>query len=335
MKILLVQTSFIGDTILSTPVLSALKKKYPHTKISIMTTPAGAVLFNNDPRVDEIIQFEKRGREKGISGLFQKAEEIKVKKFERVYSLHRSYRTALMLAMARIPRRIGFADSRLSFLYTHKRSRPVSTHAVLRNLSIFEEADIPPETECPLTLYPPEPDRITPETRQRLGDLSTPYAVLAPGSAWYTKQWNINGYLETARFLLKTGLKVVLIGGKADIDVCTRISSVLDVTDMSGRIALWETMYLIQYSALLVCNDSMALHMGSAFTTPTVAIFCATSPSFGFGPWQNPNAVIVEDQTLSCKPCRPHGGTSCPARTDACMNVSAQRVIQAARSLLK
>ena len=144
MKILIVQTSFIGDIILSTPVISNLKKIYPGSQLSIMTTPVGSGLFKNDPLIDEIILFDKRGKEKGLPGLLQKAGKIKNKHFDKVYSLHRSYRTALLLYWAKIPQRIGFSDAKLSFLYTKTVNRVMEKHSVTGNLSIlFDQAGLP------------------------------------------------------------------------------------------------------------------------------------------------------------------------------------------------
>jgi heptosyltransferase-2 len=77
----------------------------------------------------------------------------------------------------------------------------------------------------------------------------------------------------------------------------------------------------------------MVLHMASAFKVPTVAIFCATSPSFGFGPWKN-RALVVEDEQLQCKPCSRHGTRKCPLGIETCMKLPAERVIEAADSLL-
>lgn len=93
-------------------------------------------------------------------------------------------------------------------------------------------------------------------------------------------------------------------------------------------------MAVMQKARLVVCNDSMSLHMASALKVPTVAIFCATSPTFGYGPWQN-QAIVVERRDLACKPCRPHGSRRCPNGTEACMRgLAADEVISAVDRLL-
>jgi len=90
----------------------------------------------------------------------------------------------------------------------------------------------------------------------------------------------------------------------------------------------------MEQSRLVICNDSMALHMASAFKVPNVAVFCATSPEFGFGPWENPKSAVVQDDTLACKPCRRHGSNRCPNGTEACMTIDAQKVIDACAGIL-
>jgi len=157
---------------------------------------------------------------------------------------------------------------------------------------------------------------------------------MAPGSAWKTKQWHWQGYAEVARHFAQSGKKIVLMGGAADRAVCAEINKQGEFLDYSGRLSLSDTLYLMEHSRLLVCNDSMALHMASAFKIPTVVIFCATSPEFGFGPWENPNSAVVQDDTLRCKPCRRHGSNRCPNGTEACMTIPAKEVIHACAGFL-
>jgi heptosyltransferase II len=337
MNILLVQTSFIGDTILSTPVVSGLKNQFPKAKLTIMTTPVSAELFQHDPLIDRIIMFDKRGREKGLAGLLEKAIEIRRLEFDVVYSLHRSFRTSLILFMANIPIRTGFSDSKLAFLYTKKIQRASAKfHAVVRNFSILPEHPLPiPE----LRLISPSVRELSSVTRNILSKHYGPVAILAPGSTWKTKQWHEQGFIEIARFLIQKGMLVILIGNRADQFVCRFIEEVIKcqsrVVNLAGKIPLSDTMYLVENADLMICNDSMALHMASAYKIPTVVIFCATSPSFGFGPWRNPKAIIVEDGSLDCKPCRRHGSMSCPKNTGKCMTVSSQKVMDAVDRLLR
>jgi heptosyltransferase-2 len=330
MKILLVQLSFLGDTILSTPVIAGLKQIYPKSEITVLTTPVSSALVENDPFVDEVIVYDKRKKDKGILNFFKKAGLIKTKNFDKVYSLHRSHRTSALIFLTRIPQKIGFKDAKLSFLYTEQRDKKFDGHAAIRNLSLLFN-DLPEDSfDKNLRLFEPEFQKLSSGVKKNPKE----YIVMAPGSAWKTKQWHWQGYLKVAEYYIKQGKNIILIGGKEDMEICNKIKEKANVIDFSGRIALSDTLYIMKQAKLLVCNDSMSLHMASAFKIPCVTIFCATSPEFGFGPWMNNNARVVEDETLECKPCRRHGSSKCPNTTEVCMKLSADTVIKACKELL-
>lgn len=333
MKILLVQTSFLGDTILSTPVISAIKKIYPEAELWMMTTPLSAELVIRDPLLAGVLTDDKKDKNLGFAGILRMKRRIQSIAFDRVYSLHRSPRTSLLLWLCQIPIRIGFSDSKLSFLYHETRIRNRKDHDVIRNLSLLS-GDLPVTSlEPKLRLFPPVKSELNEDIKKNLPDTGS-YVVLVPGSAWKTKMWQWEGYHETAKYMLKKGFDVVLLGAKSDEVVNAKVSQELNVINIAGKTTIADTMYIIKNSKLVVCNDSMALHLASALNIPNVAIFCATSPKFGFSPWQN-NAIIVEKKNLSCKPCQRHGGNKCPAGTEACMKeLSHHKVISAAEKLL-
>ncbi len=332
MKVLLVQSGFLGDTVLSTPVIAGVKKIYPGAAISVMTTPAASQLIENDPLVKEVVWFDKRGQEKGGRGLLKKAAEMRAKGFDRAYTLHRSYRTSLLLFLAGIPDRVGFRDASLSFLYTRAVRKAGASHAVLRNLSLLYDDMKSDMLSSELRLFEPPRGKVAPYVKKVL-PLAQSYIILAPGSAWETKMWHWQGFLEVARFFRKRGGAVVLLGSEAESGVCGRIGSEVEVIDLSGRISLADTLYVMKHARLAVTNDSMPLHMASAFKLPTVAVFCATSPAFGFGPWDNPHAAVVQEDTIECRPCRRHGSRKCPNGTEKCMQIPPERVIAACREV--
>jgi heptosyltransferase II len=333
MKILLVQTSFLGDTILSTPVIAGIKTLFPKAQLWMMTTPLSADLVRRDPLLNGVLPFDKRKSRAGVLGLLQAARELKSFRFDRVYSLHRSYRTSLLLWLAGIPFRVGCTDAKGRFFYHRLKSRDFSRHDVIRNMSILKgELDLVPDA-MQLRLFAPPLSEIDGALRTELPPAGS-YAVLVPGSVWPTKMWNRQGFRQVAEFLIKMGVGVVLLGAESDRAVCAQVSRNLPVVNLSGRTSISEAMSIIEHARVVVCNDSMSLHMASAFKIPTAVIFCATSVSYGYGPWQN-RAVVIEQENLDCKPCRPHGSVKCPNGTEACMRgPEADRVIDAVRTLL-
>lgn len=332
MKILIVQTSFLGDTILSTPVIAGVKRIYPDAELWMMTTPLSVRLVQRDPLLAGVIPYDKRGKDKGLKGLFSMARNLRAMGFSLVYSLHRSYRTSVLLFLARIPMRIGFSQAKLPFLYHQTFSRNPNDHDVIRNLSILSGYDEPSSLPMDLRLFAPEPDDIRDDVAKCIPD--TPYAVLVPGSAWETKMWHHEGFRQTGLYLKNKGFDVVLLGAKEDRETNRKVTQGTDFIDLAGNTDISEAMYIVKHARLVVCNDSMSLHMASTFKIPTVAVFCATSPSFGFGPWKN-RARVVEKK-LFCKPCSRHGERRCPQGTDACMKgLSHTEVVSAIESLLE
>ncbi len=337
MRILLVQTSFLGDVVLSTPVIAALKKLYPEAELWLMTTPQAAALVRRDPLLAGIIPFAKRGADRGLAGLRHLAERLRHMNFARAYALQRSARTSLLLALSRIPLRLGFTEARLSFLYHETRPRPAALHDVQRNLALLAPEIGPPEELQPppeLRLYPPQSVELPPELSSRLPEPGS-YALLVPGSVWETKRWSAAGFHEVATWLRARRIPVVLNGSPEEAPLCAEVAAGLEVLNLAGTADLAAALHLAARARVIVCNDSLTLHLASAFKIPCVAIFCATVPAFGFGPWRNPRAVIVAREDLACRPCARHGGHRCPRKSWECSRgLPADRVIAALQRIL-
>lgn len=331
MKILIVQTSFLGDTILSTPVIEGIKTLHPDAELWMMTTPLSSHLVAHDPLISGVIPYDKRGSAKGLKGLRAMAAQVKAMGFDRVYSLHRSIRTSVMLALAGIPERIGFSNAKGRFLYHRTFRRDPSVHDVLRNLAILEgEADIT-TLKADMRLFPPPDADISEDLKQAMPPGS--FALMVPGSAWETKMWHSEGYRAVAKALLDKGLSVVVAGGPAEAEACSQASQGISAINLAGKTSIGEMTWVASRATVIICNDSMALHMASALKVPNVAIFCSTTPAFGFGPWKN-RAIVVEKE-LPCRPCGRHGKRECPNGTEACMReITPQQVLSAVETLL-
>lgn len=317
MKILLVQTSFLGDTILSTPVISGIKALHPNAAIWMMTTPLAAALVERDPLLAGVIPFDKRGDYSGISGLLRMRKKIAAFGFDKAYALQRSVRTGALLWLSGIPERIGFENAKLSFLFHKRGRRNPADHDVIRNLSLLAPEISLSELDQEMRLFAPERGELSIGVKEILPEPGS-YAVLVPGSAWKTKMWAPERFREVAVWLKERGLSIVLLGAPQDREASEAVAEGVDVIDLTGKSTISETLHIVSRARLVVCNDSMALHMASAFKVPNVAVFCATTPAFGFTPWKN-RAVVVEKEGLSCKPCSRHGQKACPNGTEACM----------------
>lgn len=320
MKMLIVQTAFLGDAVLSSPVVAALATRFPTAERWLMVTPAAAQLYRNDPRLSGVFSFDKHGRSKGFLGMLAQIRTLRAHKFDIVYSLHRSFRTSFLLWASGIPRRVGFKDASGSWFYTERRSplkNKKESHAVERHFALIADHEVSGSSPPELELTAPTVAEVTPVVRGIVEGRG--YTALFPGSVWATKRWWSNHYRSLIELLEKRGEGCVVLGSEGERALCEEVSRGTNAVLMAGVATIPETMLMVKHASRVVCNDSMALHLASTFKVPSVSIFCATVPSFGFGPWRNPRAKVVGKEGLSCRPCARHGGNSCPTGTQACM----------------
>ncbi len=318
MKILIVQTGFLGDLVLSTGFFAETRRMYPAADIAVMTTPEARILAENHPAVNRAIVFDKRGAHSGVKGFMEMTRRLQAEQFDLAFSLHKSFRTALLLRAARIPLRYGFRESALPWLYTATVRRSHLAHEALRNLVLLEAVGGKiRKMDSRLTLGIP---REAEESAERLlGSHSAPIVGLAPGSVWATKKWTPSGFAAVGDELTEMGYRLVLLGGPKDVDSGSAVEALLErpVLNLIGKTDLITSAAVIGRLSLLITNDSAPLHIASALGVPVVAPFCATIPEFGFGPWKV-RGETVGVSGLSCRPCGRHGGNSCPTGTHAC-----------------
>src|SRR5689334_19018025 len=115
---LVIQTAFLGDVILTTPLLAALADR--HGPVDVMTTPAAASLLASHPAVRQVVPYDKRGADRGIDGFRRLARRLRASGYARVYLPHRSWRSAALALAAGIRERVGFADSPAALTYTER-----------------------------------------------------------------------------------------------------------------------------------------------------------------------------------------------------------------------
>lgn len=337
MKILIVQTGFIGDVILSTNVFRNLRKTFVQAEIHLMTTPEARSLFEAHKDLDLVFAFDKRGEHSGWKGFWKMQKLLKNEKYDLVFSLHKSYRTALLLFLSRIPLRYGFKEAKLSFLYSKTVARNNYSHDALRNLSILENINLKiDELDSALTINFSDESLNEAKKILSLSNADQKIVGIAPGSVWATKRWTKEGFAETARTLFETGHQIVLIGGPNDQELAKEIEKLaqIQILNLTGKTNLATSAAVISQLDLLITNDSAPLHLAAACKTHVLALFCATVPEFGFGPWGVSHINLGVD-SLSCRPCSRHGKQHCPTGTHACQkDLLANIVVAAAKQLL-
>jgi heptosyltransferase-2 len=325
-KILIVQTAFIGDVILITPLIRAVSELYPKASIDAMVVPAAAKLLENNPHLKNVIPYAKRK-----TSLWQMAKLLKAKGYDLVISPHSSGRTHLLLWLSGIKRRIGFDRSWLPFLLTDKVPHPTNMHKIKKNLLLLKFLS-PNEFEMRTELFPSEQDKHKAENLlQPFGN--KPLIAIAPGSIWATKCWLLERYVQLAQELVMQGYGIVLIGGEGDKDKCDEVEKAVkdesgSALNLAGKTNLLESAAIIARCNLMLCNDSGALHIANAMQTRVFAFFGPTVQSIGYFPYRDGDRVFETE--LGCRPCGSHGPQKCPLKHHDCMRkIEVQPVLEA------
>lgn len=321
---LVVQTSFLGDTVLATPLIAHLAES---GAVDVLVTPASAPLLANNPSLREVIIYDKRGRDRGVRGFVRLAARLRHARYGRAYLAQGSMRSAGLVLTAGIPERIGFETSAGRRLYTKRVPYIENEHHAARLLRLAAaDSYINPAAIRP-TLYPGNDERRAVDALlSRFGWTGEPLIALAPGSVWATKRWP-----HYAALAANLDARLAIIGSSSDREIAIEISRTAGsrAIDCTGALSLLGSAELIRRSHVLVTNDSSPLHLASAVGTPTVAIFGPTVPEFGFGPLA-PGSKVIGLSSLACRPCDRHGPQRCPLGHWRCMREITPREVMAA-----
>lgn len=306
-RILLIQTAFIGDVILATPVIEAINKQYPNIKIDFLLRKGNESLFDDHPILNEVIIWDKKKAKN--QNIIRVIKRIRQNSYDVVINMQRFASTGIITALSKSTVRIGFKNNPYSFAFTHKIEHSVDKglHETERNLMLlkplFEAGKMKPK------LYP---------TTNHLNSVSfykaEPYICAAPSSVWFTKQYPKNKWVELFNQIDKA-YKIFLLGAPSDYSACEEIknaSTNKNIINLSNKLKMLESAALMQNAKMNFVNDSAPMHMASSVNASTTAIFCSTIPAFGFGPLATNSNIIEVDKYLECRPCGLHGHKACP-----------------------
>lgn len=315
MRILIIHTAFIGDIVLSTPLIKKIKDTYPDSDITYVTTPSGEAILKNNPHLNNIIVYDKRGEHKGISGVWQLGKRLRYENFNMVITPHRYLRSSILSWLSRSPIRKGYDIASGSCLFTEKIKYDRTKHEVEKLLSFVDPEN---KKRYEIELYPGEKEKMKGDNLWKENLLEDKkVVVLAPGSKWFTKQWPVEYFNKLAESLKKlSNVRLIVVGGKDEINLPIEKENIID---MRGKTSLLELADILSRADVVVTNDSSPIHIASAFKKPKIfALFGPTIEKFGFFPWSL-NSKVFQVDGLKCRPCGIHGGKSCPEKHFKCM----------------
>ena len=312
-RILIVRTDRIGDVLLSTPVIKALRDSYPNAYIAAMVSPYAKDIVDGNPYLDEVIIYDKDGKHKSWRRSLKFAQNLKKKKFDLTFLLHPTNRAHLVAFFAGIPRRIGY-DRNFRFLLTDriKHTKQLGQkHEVEYAFDLVRCLGI--ETKDKILFMPikPESERWAEELFKREGiKASDRLLALHPAASCPSKVWPNERFAQVADKLVQQyGFKVLVISGPKDLALAERVIKHMHkpAINLSGKTSVSQLASVLKRCNLFISNDSGPVHIAAAVGTPVISIFgrnqAGLSPA-RWGPIGKKDKILHKE--VGCIECLAH-----------------------------
>ncbi len=336
-RIVIVRTDRLGDVVLSTPAIKALRAHLPGSFIAAMVSPYAREIVEGNPYLDEVIVFDK-DRFKGVAGSFRFASILGKKSFDTAVVLYPTVRVHIILWLAGIKTRVGF-DKKCGFLLTRRLRHTKQLgekHEIDYNLEVLKALGI--ETRDRELFVPVKSqDRLKVEGILRKNGFGKDedFVVIHPGASCPSKRWPAVRFAAVAAGIVnKLHKKVVVVAGVNEKELGRQVSekAATGVLDLSGDLSVGELAALLEKARLLISNDSGPAHIACALKVPVVAIFGRKQPGLHFKRWgpAGKNDVILH-KDMGCVECLAH---NCKSAFKCLTAIEPEEVIEAAAKLL-
>jgi predicted lipopolysaccharide heptosyltransferase III len=328
-KILLVRLRSIGDTVLATPSLAALKRFLPNAEIDILVEDWVAPLLDDHPHINNVVVLERGG----LIARARVAKALRSAAYDVVYNLHGGTTATFLTRATGARHRVGFKTYQYAQLHNHQAPSPLllwgqqKTHSVEQQLALLGWTGVPvtdrPRTQLGISAAASESinERLA---TARLHDHKI--ALIHPAAAFATKQWSTENFARVVEFLAERGLAPVAIAAPNESAVLNNLQSQASVQIVTFDLSLPEVTALAARSQIFVGNDSGIAHIAAAVGTPSVVIFGSSNIAH-WRPWNRAAAEVVFEE-MPCQPCH---GYFCEkfAQPECILRVPVSRVVAA------
>jgi heptosyltransferase II len=330
-------TNWVGDALMTTPAVAAIRRNFPKARISMLVVPWVMDIFTHNPYIDEVIPYFREGRHKGIQGKMALVKELRERKFDLSILLQNAFEAALLAWGARIPRRAGYdTDLRGLFLTQAVAMRPEykKVHQTEYYLAMVRGLGL----EAPdLDMFLHVPDEFSKQINLLIKEYEyegKPLVVLAPGATYGSaKMWPEKRYsLLAAKVVRYSGARLVILGSDKEKAVGNDIVQSVGrdgAVNLCGATSLLEAAAWIKQATLFISNDSGLMHMAATLSKPQLAIFGPTD-RISTGP-RNSKAIMIYHET-TCAPCLK---VRCPIDHRCMESITVEEVFEAACQMLE
>ncbi len=326
-SILVMRLYFIGDVLLSTPVLEALKRTFPEASLTLLLKRRALDVVRGNPWVDETMVYDERGR-----GGVRLGMELRRRRFDVAVDLTGDLRTSWLLLAADTGFRVGFNHAGFGFLLDRRIPYKSEVHVVDHMMNAVAPLGVEGPAPPP-SIYPDEVDEVgAARLLEGVGARAFEYLVVSPGANWVHRRWPAERFGEVASLAAERhGLRTLVIGSSADKAIADRLvdASGGSAVDVTGRTSIRELAVLASRARAFVGNDSGPMHVAAASGCPVVALFGPNTPVL-FGPRGAPSRVLWP--AADCCPC---DQKTCARQDRPCVrDIGVAEVMDALSSLL-
>ena len=328
-RVLVIRLRSIGDTVLATPSLFALKRFLPDVQVDILVEDWVAPLLMNHPDIDNVIQIERGG----VAARMAVARELRTARYDVVYNLHGGTTATFLTRATGARHRVGFKTYQYAKLHTDLAPSPLllwgqqRTHSVEQQLALLGWTGVP-VTDRPRTRLGVAPEAAASVEQQlaAAGLADRKIVLIHPAAAFATKRWATQNFARVAEYLSERGLAPVAIAAPHEGQIIEDLLSEASVNILALDLSLPEVTALATRSQLFVGNDSGIAHIAAATGTPSVVIFGSSNIAH-WRPWNRAAAEVVFEE-MPCQPCH---GYFCEkfAQPECIVRVPVARVIAA------
>lgn len=313
MKVLIVRFSSIGDVVLTTPIIRALKRQVPNVEIHYITKEHNRAILERNPYVDQLFTIQK--------SINECIEKLKAQHYDYLIDLHKNTRTLSLKKQLAVPY-LTFPKLNIEkwLLVNFKWNRMPDIHIVDRYFRAVETLGVKNDL-LPCDFFIPEDQMIA--TASSLKVNAKTYLAIAIGAQFATKRMNFE-LLE--KIIAPLTFPIVFVGGPTDTNFAHKLIQRFpekQLISACGNYTLSQSASIVQQAKAILTNDTGLMHIASCFEIPTISVWGNTVPALGMYPYfpRIQNAYSIHEvENLKCRPCSKIGFQTCPKKHFSCMN---------------
>jgi lipopolysaccharide heptosyltransferase II len=327
-KMLVVRLDDVGDVVLATPFIRALKENFPESKIDMLVKNSTKKILANDPHLRRVISFEpfwmRTKKAFGFAKTLKFINSLRKEKYDIIFDLRGNPFNILLMFFIGGKYRVSYNSQGMGFLLTHCVKETELKHSAERNFNILRSISLKVKSKQP-KVYLSERDRKFADLFLIKNGIKNGDFIVGvhAGASWRPRIWPKERFAEAiGRLVQKYNAKIILFGSKDEQELVKSIiclagkESYDSIANACGKTNLTQLAALLSKCSLFIGNDSGPMHIASSLRIPMIALFGSQSPEI-FGPYQNKNAISIYKQE-ECSPCIQKLNCGCAKGFDVC-----------------